>query len=274
MGDDVLAPEGLEVREPDALRQVMVESEPDVVYHLAAEPLASASWARPARTFEVNATGTLHVVDAALACVDAPRVLVVSASDVYGAVPVDDQPVREERAVAPISPLAASKAAAEVVALQAWYGTHLPVVIARPFNHVGPDQPTEMVVPAIVQRMLDAERAGRRSVPVANAAARRDYTDVRDIVRAYRSLAVAGAPGTTYNVCSGKDVSVGELAALLAEQVGIEVEESSDASPARRPDIAHLCGDPARVREATGWVPEISLRQMLSDVVQWRRARS
>jgi GDP-4-dehydro-6-deoxy-D-mannose reductase len=167
--------------------------------------------------------------------------------------------------------LAASKVAAEFLGLQAWLGTRLEVVVVRPFNHVGPDQSADMVVPAIAQRMLDARAAGKRTVPVGNVDARRDYTDVRDIVRAYRELALRGEPGQAYNVCSGKDVSVGEIAARLGRTIGLDVELSVDPSLVRPREVEHLRGDPMKARERTGWEPGIDLDQMLADVVAWRR---
>ena len=184
---------------------------PDAVYHLAGLAHVGGSWDAPDRYFRVNALGTLSVLEAARRCATPPRVLVVSSAEVYGAVRAEQLPVDEDAPMLPRSPYASSKAAAELVAVQAYLGRGLPVIRARPFNHVGPGQDPGFVVPAVARRIVEASRDGRTTLPVGNLTARRDLTDVRDVVRAYRLLVELGSPGQVYNVCSGADVSIEEI---------------------------------------------------------------
>ena len=167
----------------------------------------------------------------------------------------------------PGSPYAASKAAAEIVALQAAAGFGQRVVVARPFNHIGPGQSVSFFVPAIARRLVEARRTGTRDVMIGNLTARRDFTDVRDVVRAYRLLARCGTSGIVYNVCSGTDVSVAEVADALRELVYPEARFVEEPSLARPLDIPVLRGDSTRLREGTGWRPEIDLATTLRDVI-------
>jgi len=268
VGDEVLTSTDLDVRDADAVRHWFTEVEPEVVFHLAARSRVGESWQRPSATFEVNANGTLNVLDAALSCEVPPRVVLVSASDVYGAVPERDLPVTEASALAPISPLAASKIAAEYLGVQAWLGTHLPVVLVRPFNQIGPGQASDFVVPALAQRIVHAVATGAREVSVGDLEARRDYTDVRDGARALRMLAAAGVPGVAYNLCSGRDVSVGELAGRLLALADVDLELQVDPRLLRTKDRPVVRGSYARLAERTGWAPEIGLDQTLRDVLE------
>jgi GDP-4-dehydro-6-deoxy-D-mannose reductase len=162
--------------------------------------------------------------------------------------------------------------AAEVAAQQAARGYGLPVVIARPFNHIGPGQSPMFVVSAIAKRIVDAERAGATKVEMGNPAPRRDLTDVRDVVRAYRLLLDGGGtPGEIYNVCTGQDVQIGELARQLVELSGADLELVTDAVEHRPLDVPVLRGDASRLRAATGWTAEIPLEQTLLDVLAYWR---
>ncbi|HEV7886011.1 MAG TPA: GDP-mannose 4,6-dehydratase [Acidimicrobiales bacterium] len=268
-GDTVAAPHASEVDITDgaALAKALDAARPDAVYHLAGFAHVGQSWERPDEVFRVNAEGTLHVLEAArLATTPAqtPRVLVVSSAEVYGTVTPDDLPLTEDRPVRPVSPYAASKAAAELLAVQAWLGRRVPALIARPFNHMGPGQSPDFVVPAFARRIMEAQGA----VKVGNLTARRDITDVRDVVRAYRLLVERGEPGQAYNVCSGTDVSIQEVVDRLRRLAGKpDLALEPDPDLLRPADVPVLRGDPSRLHQATGWRPEIPLDQTLTDVL-------
>jgi GDP-4-dehydro-6-deoxy-D-mannose reductase len=221
----------------------------------------------------VNVLGTACVLAAARALAAPPVVLVVSSAEVYGIVGEGDLPLDESAAVAPVSPYAASKAAAEQVALQAWRGYGQPVIVVRPFNHVGPGQSRTFAVSALASRIAQAERDGTKTLSVGTLSARRDFTDVRDVVRVYRRLAEVGEPGTTYNVCSGVDVSMADIAGRLLALAGADLVLVTDPQLVRPVDLPALRGNPARVQAATGWRPEIALETTLHDVLQYWRAR-
>ena len=271
-GDEVVATgEDADVTDPAVMRRLLDEVGPEAVYHLAGWAHVGSSWDDPPRAFQVNAQGTVNVLDAARRLASPPRVLVVSSAEVYGSVTPDELPLTERSPTRPVSPYAASKVAAEVVARQAWLGWKLPVVVARPFNHIGPGQSPTFVVSALARRIVEAERAGSGRVEMGNPTPRRDLTDVRDVARAYRLLMVGGEAGETYNVCSGRDVVIGDLARRLIELSGTPLELDTGTVEARPVDVPVLRGDRRRLEEATGWSPGIPLDRTLTDVLGWWR---
>jgi GDP-4-dehydro-6-deoxy-D-mannose reductase len=271
-GDDVEASESIDVTDPDGLRSAMLAAHPDAVYHLAAQSSVGSSWSGQAVTFEVNATGTLHVLEAAQACSPQPRVLVVSSAEVYGAVPTDELPVKETAPFRPATPYAASKAAAELLGLQAFLGAGLDVVRVRPFNHTGPGQLAKFVIPALARQVAEAAKSGTTVLQTGNLHVLRDVTDVRDVVRAYRLLVESAVAGEVYNVCRGESVSVADLAQRLIALAGVDLEVRVDPDRVRPVDVPEMRGDPGRI-QALGWCPRIGLDHMLLDVFQyWQSA--
>ena len=173
----------------------------------------------------------------------------------------------------PVSPYAASKVAAEAVAIQAVLGYDQDVVVARPFNHVGPAQSPMFAVAALAQRVVAAERSGANRIAVGNLAARRDFTDVRDVVVAYRRLIELGERGETYNICSGVDVAIDEVAAMLLELAKTSCVFEVDSQLTRPADVPVLRGSAAKLSERTGWSPQIPLRQTLEDTLAYWRTQ-
>jgi len=274
LGDDVVAIDReVEITDPTALLEAMSAAAPDAVYHLAALTHVGQSWDEPLQVLEVNIMGTAAVLAAARRCGTDPRVLVTSSAEVYGAVTDPGRlPLHEGSPTAPLTPYAASKLAAEAVVAQAHLGHGQHVITVRPFNHIGPGQTPNFAVPALAKRIVDADRLGAATIPVGNLSARRDFTDVRDVVRAYRLLVESGQPGEIYNVCSGRDVSIREIADGLLELAGTTLEFEVDPSLVRPVEVPVLRGDPARLVDATGWAPEVPLDRTLADVLAyWRQ---
>lgn len=274
-GDTVLGVDrtnGPDLLDPVGLDRLLAGAEPDVVYHLAGWSDIGASWNDPRTTFEVNATGTLNLLQACIAN-GRPRVLAVSSADVYGTVTPDELPLTEESPFRPVTPYAVSKIAADQLALQAWLGFGLEVVRVRAFNHLGPGQSTNFVAPAIAERIARNERDGRATVSVGNLTPRRDITDVRDVVRAYRLLIEHGVAGEAYNVCTGVDHTVAEIAEMLISMAAIPMHLEADPELQRPVEIPVLRGDPRKIRDATGWTPEIDLATTVADVLAERRRR-
>jgi GDP-4-dehydro-6-deoxy-D-mannose reductase len=271
-GDEVIGIDHeVNVTDGPAVRDAVAAAAPEAVYHLAARAHVGDSWVDPEEVLRVNAIGTLHVLEAARACPVPPRVLLTSSAEVYGWVGEDGLPVTEATALAPVTPYAASKVAAEYLGVQAHLAYGLAVVRVRPFNHIGPGQSPGFVVAALAARIVEAARAGAASIPVGNLEARRDLTDVRDIVRAYRLLMLSGAPGDVYNVCSGRDVAIAEVARRLLDLAGSDVRLVADRDLMRPVDVPVVRGDPTKLRDATGWRPEFDLDTTLRDVLeQWR----
>ena len=267
-GDDVAIIDlETDVADGAAVRRVMSDVRPDAVYHLAAMTHVGDSWEHPSQVLRVNVLGTAEILAAARAIPELPRVLVVSSAEVYGVVGTDQLPLDEHTATLPTSPYAASKLAAEAVALQAWRGYGQPVMVVRPFNHIGPGQSPNFFVPALAKRIVEARRAGAGSLPVGTLTTRRDFTDVRDVVVAYRRLIEAGEPGGVYNVCSGRDVAMAEVARDLLRLAGADLELVTDPALVRPVDVPRLRGDATLLRETTGWVPVIPLATTLADVL-------
>ncbi|HEX9993680.1 MAG TPA: GDP-mannose 4,6-dehydratase [Acidimicrobiales bacterium] len=274
-GDDVVgvdrADGGCDILDAGAVRDLVADVRPDAVYHLAGWADVGGSWSAPVETFTANAVGTQHVL---LACVAAgvDRVLAVSSADVYGKVAEADLPLTEASPLRPVSPYAASKVAADFLALQAFLGHGLPTVRARAFNHLGPGQTDKFVASALASRVAANEVEGADEVRVGNLSSRRDFTDVRDVVRAYRLLVLHGEPGEAYNVCSGRDVAVQDLADRLVAMASVPMLLKTDPALERPVDVPVLRGDNARLRAATGWEPSIPIEQTLADLLDdWRR---
>jgi GDP-4-dehydro-6-deoxy-D-mannose reductase len=269
-GDEVTGLDAeADVRSLGELTDAVTAAAPDGICHLAAQSSVPASWSDPLATYEVNTLGTSNVLSAARACSRPPRVLTVSSSEVYGRVRPGDLPLREDHPLAPVTPYAASKAAAEMVALQAWLGSGLEVVRARPFNHTGPGQRPDFVVPALAQQVAQAAQTGARALRTGNLDAKRDLTDVRDVVRAYRDLLFGGAPGEVYNICRGESVSIRDVAERLLALAGVDIPIEIDPERVRPVDLPELRGDGSRLEKATGWTPEIPLDQTLTDVLEY-----
>jgi GDP-4-dehydro-6-deoxy-D-mannose reductase len=272
-GDDVIGdPKGgiVDIRDSEAVRSWFESARPEVVYHLAGWSDVGASWSAPEQVFRVNADGSLHVLRAA-ASVGVQRVLLVSSADVYGIVDEADLPITEDHPLRPVSPYAASKVAADFLGLQAWLGHGLEVLRVRAFNHLGPGQSTHFVAPSIAARIAQNERDGTDEILVGNLDARRDLTDVRDVVRAYRLLVERGTPGEAYNVCSGSAVRIADLAASLLERAQRPMRLVADPTRHRPIDVPVLCGANDRLRAATGWRPEVLLDTTLDDILaEWR----
>ena len=271
-GDEVVPMDGdIDIADGDAVKAAICDASPDAVYHLAAFSSVGRSWDDPAEVFRVNALGTLAVLQAAGACDTAPAVLLVSPAEVYGSVPAEKMPIREDSPLRPVTPYAASKVAGEFLGVQANLGRGVPVVIARAFNHVGPGQSAGFVVAALASRVVEAHRSGAKTVRVGNLSARRDFTDVRDVVRAYRMLIDKGVPGEVYNVCSGVDIEITEILERLGRLAGIDLDIEVDPELVRPVEAPVLRGDGSKIAGATGWSPSIPLDDTLSAVLdEWR----
>jgi GDP-4-dehydro-6-deoxy-D-mannose reductase len=263
----------VDVTDAHRVRDVLRAARPHAVYHLAALSHVGESWDAPESAFRTNAEGTLSVLRA---CADAgvERVLVVGSADEYGVVDPEDLPITEEAPVRPITPYGASKAAADILALQAFLGDGLGTLRVRAFNHTGPGQTSTMLVPGIAARIAAAERAGSPEISVGSLDVVRDITDVRDVVRAYRLLVERGTPGDAYNVCSGRGVSVRAVAEAMLAMSEAPLELVVDPNLVRPVDVPRLVGRPAKLCATTGWQPEIPLEQTLRDVLDGARNAS
>jgi GDP-4-dehydro-6-deoxy-D-mannose reductase len=231
------------------------------------------SWRDPGGTLRDNPAITIGVLEAVR--LEAPEAVVVAvgSGEVYG--PPESLPLREDAALRPQNPYAASKAAADLVAGFYADAYGLRVVRARPFNHAGPGQHPDYAIASFARQVAAALDAGADPAVVVtgNPDTRRDYTDVRDVVRAYRLLAEHAAPGI-YNVCSGRTASARELVEALARAAGVGLEHRVDPDRMRPGEVPEVRGSFDALRGATGWQPEIPLEQTLADTLEWWRGRT
>jgi GDP-4-dehydro-6-deoxy-D-mannose reductase len=222
----------------------------------------------PASVFATNAVGTLHVLAAVRAHCPRARVVTVGSGSAYGVLDPARIPVTEECPLQPVSPYGTSKAAADLIAYQWARAYGLDVVRVRPFNHIGPGQDAGFVCPDVAQQLMAI--AGGRSavVQVGNVEVVRDFTDVRDVVAAYVSVLERGTTGDVYNVCSGVGRTVREVVELMITTSGIEAVLQRATERLRPIDVPIAIGSPSKIRQATGWLPQIPLEQSVADVLE------
>ena len=242
---------------------------PEVIFHLAARTFVPDARRNPGETLGVNVMGAVNVLEAAVAMAAPPRVILVSSAEVYGIVAEDDLPVGEETPLAPANPYAASKAAMEMAARS--YES-IESIVVRPFNHTGPGQSPLFVCSDFAQQVAQIEAGAREAViHVGNLDAERDFCDVRDVVRAYRDLAVGGTAGAVYNVASGRSRSIRSMLDALVDLSHVEVRVEVEENRLRPSDLPRIAGDASRLRNDVGWEPRIPFETTLSDLLDgWR----
>ncbi|MBK9052938.1 MAG: GDP-mannose 4,6-dehydratase [Chloroflexi bacterium] len=252
----------------DFLEKVIKETRPQAIYHLAGQASPGLSWEKPALTMAVNTGGTGNVLVAAAKLPQPPRILVVTSAEIYGPIQPDQLPLSETTPTAPQHPYGVSKLAASQLAHLYWRRYGLPVIEARPFNHIGPRQMLGFVVPDFASQFA-AIKLGQKPpvLSVGNLDAQRDFTDVRDVVSAYMALMDKGQPGQNYLICSGQAVSIQHIFDTLAELAGVEVTVERDPARVRPLDTPVLYGNYAKLHHDTGWQPQIPLHQSLADAL-------
>jgi GDP-4-dehydro-6-deoxy-D-mannose reductase len=257
----------------DVMTFILEQSQPDVIFHLAAQPLVSASRRDPWGTLETNIRMQLNVLEGVARINPQCRVLVVGSGEEYGLVSPEDLPIDEETPLRPLNPYALSKVAQDLMGLQ-YHLTHkLHVVRVRPFNHIGPRQRAGFVAPDFASQIAAIELGLQPAIlEVGNLAARRDFSDVRDVVRAYVMLITHGEPGYVYNVGSGESHSVQELLDILLALSRATITVQQDPKRMRPSDVPETVCDATRLVEQTGWQPTIPFQQSLRDVLEyWRQ---
>jgi len=272
-GDEVfcsdLSTGGPNLLNSSAVTALMSKMQFDCVYHLAGQADVKASWEDPLTTFRVNAEGTLNVLQACQLS-NVKRVLCVSSAEVYGSVQKSELPITEKHEINPSNPYAASKSAAEILCTQ-MNSQDLQIMRARSFNHFGPGQKENFVAAALTKRMLLAQHLGQSEITVGNLETIRDFTDVRDVVRAYRLIVTKGEGGSVYNVCSGIGRKISELASTLLSKIDTELELKVDPKLHRPSDTPALIGDYSKLHKQTGWEPRIEFEQTIEDTIESTR---
>jgi GDP-4-dehydro-6-deoxy-D-mannose reductase len=267
-----------DLRDPFSVERAVALVRPDLIFHLAAQSFVPASWTAPEETLTTNVLGQLHLLEAVRRHCPGARVQIACSSEEYGLVHPDEIPIDEDNPLRPLSPYGVSKVAQDLLGYQYHRSFGLWVVRTRAFNHTGPRRGEVFALSSFAKQVAEIEAGMRPPLLLCgNLDARRDFTDVRDMVQAYWLALEHGEPGEVYVIASGRSHSMRELLDLILEMARVPVEVRVDPERLRPSDVPVLEGDSSRFRAKTGWAPTIPLRQTLSDLLdywRWRVAES
>jgi GDP-4-dehydro-6-deoxy-D-mannose reductase len=262
-----------DLRDATSTRDVIEEIRPDWIFHLAAQSFVPTSWRAPTESLVTNIVGQLNVFEAIRKLGSKPRVQIACSSEEYGLVEDGELPIKETNALRPLSPYAVSKVGQDLLAFQYHQSYGMDVVRTRGFNHTGPRRPPLFVCSDFAKQVADIEKGLQEPVVrVGNLDARRDFTDVRDIVRGYWLALEKGRPGQAYNLCRGKSWSIREVLDLLLERTKARIKVQTDPRRLRPSDVPRLEGDPSLFEADTGWEPEIPFEKTLEDLLEYWRS--
>lgn len=259
--------------EAGATVAILEETRPDLLFHLAGQAAVPESWRDPATTLVNNILGQLHLLQGVLAVGIKPRILIVGSNEEYGLLRPEELPVRESNPLRPANPYAVSKVAQDFMGYQYFLSHGLDCVRVRPFNHLGPRQGDAYVASSFARQVAEAEVGLREPVlRVGNLEARRDFTDVRDMVRAYYLALLRGEAGEVYNLGSGRDAAISSLLDFFLERSKMPLRVEQDNTRLRPADVPRSVCDFSKFKAATGWEPQIPLEVTLIDVLEyWRK---
>ncbi len=250
------------------LSAVVEKAKPDVIFHLAALSSVSKSFEAAKETKRVNVEGTRNLLDAVVATKISPVILVISSLQIYGK--PDRLPIKEDAQLRPNSPYAESKVEQEKLCRE--YSEKLKIIISRSFNHTGPGQSADFVWPSFAKQITEIEAGKRKELNVGNLDVERDFSDVRDIVRAYLLAVQKCKPGEVYNICSGKAYNIGKMLNVMKSYSTAKVKVTVDSARVRKEDVHVLYGDNSKFAKATGWKPEIPFEKTLKELLEyWRK---
>lgn len=263
-----------DIEDPFAVDRAVERAAPQRVYHLAAQSYPSVSWDAPVTTMRVNVEGTINLLEAVRRHCPTARVHIAGSSAQYGWVEPERVPIPETHPLRPLSPYGVSKVAAELTGLQYHDSYGLPVIVTRSFNHVGPRQGDRCAIQTFCQQMAAIEAGLQPPVlAVGNLESRRDFTHMTDVARALWLLLEHGQPGQVYNLCSGRATRIGDIVDLVVAQGRVPVEVRVDPARLRPGDEPILQGDNRKLCAATGWVPRISIDAIVTELLDYWRAR-
>ncbi|MBW7474376.1 GDP-mannose 4,6-dehydratase [Paenibacillus oenotherae] len=263
-----------ELRDPISVEQMMDRERPDLIFHLAAQSFVPTSWNSPIDTIHNNVAGQIHLFEAIRRFGLSTKVQIACSSEEYGQVEPNEVPIREDNPLRPLSPYAVSKVAQDYLAYQYYksYGIH--VVRTRTFNHTGPRRGENFVTSNFAKQIAEIEKGLRPPViHVGNLQAKRDFTDVRDVVRGYWLALEAGTPGECYNIATGSCCTIEEMLNLLLSLSDVKVDIQEDPLRMRPSDVEILLGCSAKFHADTGWKPEIPFRQTMTDLLNYWRGK-
>jgi GDP-4-dehydro-6-deoxy-D-mannose reductase len=262
-----------DMRDAAGVRHLLRDVRPDRIFHLAAQSYVPMSWLAPGETLTGNVEGQLNLFEAMRDLGLPARVHIAGSSEEYGLVHPDELPIREEHPLRPLSPYAVSKVTQDLLAYQYWRSYRLHVVRTRAFNHTGPRRGEVFVTSNFARQVAEIEKGRREPIVwVGNLESVRDFTDVRDMVRAYWLALEQGEPGDVYNICSGRGYSARQVLEILLDLARVKVELREDPARMRPSDVTLLLGDCTKFHKTTGWKPTIAFEITLKDLLEhWRQ---
>ncbi len=263
-----------DLRDPSSVSSTLRQVKPNYIFHLAAQSFVPTSWNSPSETFITNVFGQLNIFEAMRELkLDCPIQLACS-SEEYGLVYPNEIPIKETNPLRPLSPYAVSKVAQDYLGYQYFKSYGLKAIRTRAFNHTGPRRGHVFVTSNFAKQIAEIENNQKPPVvKVGNLEPKRDFTDVRDVVRAYVLAAEKGQPGEVYNIASGRSVTIKEILNMLLSLSDKEIGVEADPKRLRPSDVENLCGDSSKFTKETGWLPEIPLEDTLRDLLNWWRSR-
>jgi len=263
-----------DLRDAGSLAKVVAEVRPDHVYHLAAQSFVPTSWKAPVETLTTNVVGQVNLFEALRSHAPNARVQIAGSSEEYGLVHERELPIREENPLRPLSPYGVSKVGQDVMGFQYHRSYGMAIVRTRAFNHTGPRRGEVFATSSFAKQIAMIEKGKQEpALRVGNLEAKRDFSDVRDVVRGYGLAIEKGVPGEVYNICSGVARSIREVLDTLLRLTKANIRVEQDPSRLRPSDVPVLMGDSSKFRKQTGWEPKIPFEQTMSDLLDYWRER-
>jgi len=263
-----------DLRDAGSTRDVIEHVRPQFIFHLAAQSFVPTSWRAPSESLTTNVLGQLHIFEAVRKIEHKCRIQLACSSEEYGMVYPNEFPIKEENPLRPMSPYGVSKVGQDMLGYQYFMSYKTDVVRTRAFNHTGPRRPPVFVCSDFAKQIVDVEKGLRKPVMyVGNLEAVRDFSDVRDVVRAYWLALDKGKPGEVYNICSGKSWKIRDILDVLLGMTSAKIEIRTDETRLRPSDVPVLLGDCSKFKRDTGWQLEIPFEQTLRDIMAYWRAR-
>jgi len=259
-----------DIKDAHSIQTAIDEVQPDYIFHLAAQSFVPTSWHAPAETLTTNIVGNANLLEAVRKSDCDPVIQIAGSSEEYGLVHPDEVPIKETNPLRPMSPYGVSKVAQDLLSMQYYMSYGLKIVVTRAFNHTGPRRGDVFVTSNFAKQVAEIEKGSEEPVIyVGNLNAQRDFSDVRDIVRAYWLAANKCEYGEVYNICSEKAVTIQSVLDLLLDMANKNIEVKQDSSRMRPSDVEILHGDCSKFRERTGWAPKIPFEKTMRDLLDY-----
>ena len=263
----------LDILDKESIISLLYEIRPTHIFHLAAQSSVGVAWTNPGLTIDVNVKGSVNVLDAVRELYYKPRIVLIGSGEEYGYITPEEIPIKEDNHLRPGNIYAATKVCQNMIGNIYQKAYDMELIQVRAFNHIGPGQAALFVVSDFCKQVVEIEKKERKPVIyVGNLKAKRDFTDVRDVVRAYYLLAVQGYSGHTYNVGSGHAVTIEDILHIILSFSKVPIEIKVDPDKIRPVDVPIIEADIERIQKEVGWKPEIPLRQTIQETLDyWRK---